>query len=180
MSQKAKTALQLVEELEGERNKRLKVEAALQKSQDQLHQAQKMETLGTLVAGIAHEINNPINLIMYNTPLLKKIWYDFQPVLHDYADKQPQQKYGGLSFEFLKENLEQLISDVDMAANRVAKIITDLKDFARKSSVADKRPMQINHAVKNAMRLLQSTLKKAGVEIRISLTWKETCRISNK
>ena len=169
MSQKAKTASQLVAELEGERNKRFKVEAALQKSQDQLHQAQKMETLGTLVAGIAHEINNPINLIMYNTPLLKKVWYDFQPVLHDYADKQPQQKYGGLSFEFLKENLEQLISDVDMAANRVAKIITDLKDFARKSSLADKRPMQINHAVKNAMRLLQSTLKKAGVEIQLDL-----------
>jgi signal transduction histidine kinase len=170
LTQKEKTGLQLVEELEGERNKRLKVEAALQKSQDQLHQAQKMETLGTLVAGIAHEINNPINLIMYNTPLLKKVWYDFQPVLHDYADQQPHRKYGGLSFEFLKENLEQLISDVDMAANRVAKIITDLKDFARKSSVADKRPMQINQAVKNAVRLVQSTLKKAGVEIQLDLT----------
>jgi signal transduction histidine kinase len=167
---KEKTASQLFEELEGEKNKRSKVEADLQKSQEQLHQAQKMETLGTLVAGIAHEINNPINLIMYNTPLLKKVWYDFQPVLLDYADKQPDRKYGGLSFEFLKENLEQLISDVDMAANRVAKIITDLKDFARKSSVADKRPIQINQAVKNAMRLVKSTLKKAGVEIQLDLT----------
>jgi signal transduction histidine kinase len=167
---KEKTASQLFEELEGEKNKRSKIEADLQKSQEQLHQAQKMETLGTLVAGIAHEINNPINLIMYNTPLLKKVWYDFQPVLLDYADKQPDRKYGGLSFEFLKENLEQLISDVDMAANRVAKIITDLKDFARKSSVADKRPIQINQAVKNAMRLVKSTLKKAGVEIQLDLT----------
>ena len=167
---KEKTASQLVEELAGERNKRLQVEAALQKSQEQLHQAQKMETLGTLVAGIAHEINNPINLIMYNTPLLKKVWYDIQPVLHDYANTQPHRKYGGLSFEFLKENLGQLISDVDMAANRVAKIITDLKDFARKSSVADKRPMQINQAVHNAMRLVQSTLRKAGVEILLDLT----------
>ena len=170
VTQKEKTAAQLHDELEAEKNRRLEVEAALQKSQDQLHQAQKMETLGTLVAGIAHEINNPINLIMYNTPLLKRVWNDFQPVLYDYADKQPDRKYGGLSTTFLEENLEQLISDVDMAANRVAKIITDLKDFARKSSVADKHPMQINQAVKNAMRLVKSTLKEAGVDIQLDLT----------
>jgi len=52
-------------------------EKALHESQQQLQQAQKMETLGTLVAGVAHEINNPINLIMYNIPLLQKIWADF-------------------------------------------------------------------------------------------------------
>ena len=49
--------------------------------QQQLQQAQKMETLGTLVAGVAHEINNPINLIMYNLPLIKQVWVDFQPLL---------------------------------------------------------------------------------------------------
>ncbi len=56
-------------------------EKALREIQPQLQQAQKMETLGTLVAGVAHEINNPINLIMYNIPLLKKIWADLLPIL---------------------------------------------------------------------------------------------------
>ena len=52
---------------------------------NQLYQAQKMEALGALIAGVAHEINNPINLIMYNIPLLEKIWQDVLPVLNDQA-----------------------------------------------------------------------------------------------
>ena len=62
---------QKIEELE---TRQREYEKALHDSQQQLQQAQKMETLGTLVAGVAHEINNPVNLIMYNIPLLQKIW----------------------------------------------------------------------------------------------------------
>jgi signal transduction histidine kinase len=169
MKEKGKTKRQIIEELRHEKGKRVQLETALQKSQEQLHQSQKMETLGTLVAGVAHEINNPINLIMYNTPLLKKVWHDFLPVLNEYAIKNPTRKYGGLTFEFLNQNLKQLLADVDMATNRVAKIITDLKDFAKQSSVVDKQPLQINQVVKNAMRLVGATLKKAGIEVKLLL-----------
>jgi len=148
---------------------RKQAERELQKSRKQLYQSQKMEALGTLVAGVAHEINNPINLIMYNTPLLSKVWGDFLPVLRERAAAEPHRKYGGLTFDFLAENLHQLLSDVDMAASRVVKIITDLKNFARQSSVADKKPIQINAAIKNAMRLVQTTLRKTGVKIEMNL-----------
>ena len=67
-----------IEQLEATQRR---TEKSLRESQLQLQQAQKMETLGTLVAGVAHEINNPINLIIYNIPLLKKIWTDFLPIL---------------------------------------------------------------------------------------------------
>lgn len=58
---------------------------------------------------------------------------------------------------------------MDMAANRVAKIVSDLKNFARQSSVADKTPLQINTAVENAVRLAQTTLRKSGVELEVDL-----------
>ncbi|MGA8019595.1 MAG: histidine kinase dimerization/phospho-acceptor domain-containing protein, partial [Desulfobacterales bacterium] len=106
-------------------------EAELEKSRAQLYQAQKMEALGTLVAGVAHEINNPVNLIIYNTPLLQKVWSDLLPVLKAHRDEAPHRKYGGLTVDFLDQNLLQLISDIEMAAGRVAKIVTDLKNFAR-------------------------------------------------
>jgi signal transduction histidine kinase len=139
------------------------LEKELRKCQDQLVQSQKMEALGTLVAGVAHEINNPINLIMYNTRLLKKIWKDFLPLLQQRAGRYPQEKYGGLRLDFLEENMPQMITDVDLAANRVAKTVTDLKNFARQTNIAEKIPVQLNDAVKNALRLVQTSLRNSGV-----------------
>ena len=145
------------------------VEEALQKSEQQLQQAQKMEALGTLVAGVAHEINNPINLIMYNLPLIQKIWFDFLPVLMEQKKVFPDQKFGGFTYEFLEDNLPQLVADMDMAANRVAKIVSDLKNFSKQSNVAEKSALQVNTAVKNALRLAQTTLRKSGVKIELEL-----------
>jgi signal transduction histidine kinase/ActR/RegA family two-component response regulator len=142
---------------------------ALKESQQQLQQAQKMEALGTLVAGVAHEINNPINLIMYNLPLIQKIWVDFLPVLIDQKKTVPDQKFGGFTYEFLEDNLPQLIADMDLAANRVAKIVSDLKNFSKQSNVAEKLALQVNTAVKNALRLAQTTIRKSGVQVELEL-----------
>jgi signal transduction histidine kinase len=157
------------EQLKKEIKDRKRAEEALRKSQEQLHQAQKMKALGTLVAGVAHEINNPVNLIMFNIPLLQRVWNDFQAVLKEYAAKEPDRKYGGLPYNFLEENLDQLLSDMDMAVNRIAKIVSDLKNFSKQSNVADKQPMQINLAIENALRLMQTTLNKKGVVLELDL-----------
>jgi signal transduction histidine kinase len=161
--------LELREETGQLKSRQRLAEEALKESQQQLQQAQKMEALGTLVAGVAHEINNPINLIMYNLPLIQKIWSDFLPVLMEQKNIFPDQKFGGFTYEFLKDNLPQLIADMDMAANRVAKIVSDLKNFSKQSNVAEKSALQVNTAVKNALRLAQTTLRKSGVQIELEL-----------
>lgn len=136
---------------------------------NQLFQSQKMEALGTLIAGVAHEINNPINLIIYNMPLLEKIWKDVLPVLDEQSRLEPRRKYGGLQYGFISHHLLQLISDMDMAAKRVASIVTSLKSFSKYSTQSDKMPIQINQAVENAIRLSQSTLNKLQVKIELDL-----------
>jgi signal transduction histidine kinase len=161
--------LELREETGQLKSRHRLAEEALKESQQQLQQAQKMEALGTLVAGVAHEINNPINLIMYNLPLIQKIWSDFLPVLMDQRKNFPDQKFGGFTYEFLEDNLPQLVADMDMAANRVAKIVSDLKNFSKQSNVAEKSALQMNTAVKNALRLAQTTLRKSGVQIELEL-----------
>ena len=148
---------------------RKQAEEALQGSQQQLYQAQKMDALGMLVAGVAHEINNPLSQVMFNMPLLQKLWLDLLPVLKEHSQRNPDLKYGGLTYDFLAENLGQLLTDMEMAAKRVATIGSGLKSFARQSSVVDKRPMQINTAVTNAVRLAGTTIKKSGVHLELDL-----------
>ena len=138
-------------------------------TEKQLVQAQKMEALGTLVAGVAHEINNPINLVLFNLPLLEKMWQDLLPILVVHTQKMPDKKIGGLPPDFVKENLPRLISDMEMAANRVARIVSGLKGFARKSNPAEKSNISVNVAVNNAARLADSTLKKSKTVMMLDL-----------
>jgi len=144
---------------------KLRAENALIKSQEELFQAQKMEALGVLIAGIAHEINNPINQLIFNIPLFQGIWQDIVPILAGYSQRHPNARFHGLTYEFIEENMGQLLSNMDMAANRIARIVEDLKNFSRRSSVNDKEKLHLNTAVKNALRLAQATIKKSGVEL---------------
>lgn len=146
-----------------------KTELALAHAERQLQQAQKMEALGTLVAGVAHEINNPLNLILYNLPLLQKTWADLLPVMTAHRHREPERKFGGFTYDFLQEHLPQLIADMEMAAQRMAKIVSDLKNFSRQSNISDQTPLNINTAVRNALRLSQTTLRKAGVAVHLGL-----------
>jgi signal transduction histidine kinase/ActR/RegA family two-component response regulator len=139
------------------------------KIEKQLFQSQKMEAMGTLVAGVAHEINNPINLILFNLPLLEKMWQDLVPLLNEHMTRSPDKKIGGLPPAFVKQNLSRLISDMEMAANRVAQIVSGLKGFARKSNPAEKWDIQANNAVINAVRLADATAKKLRIVIEMNL-----------
>ena len=144
--------------------------SAQRKIENRLFQAQKMESLGTLVAGVAHEINNPINLMLLNLPLFKKMWIDLLPIIEGHTPSESTHtKFGGLTLDFIKQNALRLITDMEMAANRVARIVKGLKAFSRKNNPAEKSDIQVNVAVENAARLASSTFSKSKAELQITL-----------
>jgi signal transduction histidine kinase len=136
---------------------------------DQLLHAQKMETLGTLVAGVAHEINNPVNLLLYNLPLFEKLWKEFLPVLSSCADSNPDRRFAGLPVPFLVNNLPTLISDMNLAATRIAKIVSGLKSYSRFSDAGERAPFDLNQAVENALRLAHATLRGRKITLKAEL-----------
>ncbi len=148
---------------------RKRAEKALRRSQDQLIQSQKMEALGSLVAGMAHEINNPTSLIMFNLPIVKRVWKDTLPWLKRAFRQEKPVEFGGYRIDFLERRLEPLIEDMEMAANRISKIVKDLRNFSRRSQVRDKAAVDVNAAVAAALRLAQTTMRNSGVELSLEL-----------
>ena len=131
--------------------RRMNAEHGLRQSQAQLRQVQKMEALGTLLAGVAHEINNPINTLMFNVSMLSDIWRDVLPLLRQKAQEEPGARFGGIPIKLLTGKLGQVLEDTDEAINRAANIVAHLKDFARPSPVSQPRETSLNQAVEKAL-----------------------------
>ncbi len=136
---------------------------------DQLVHAQKMETLGTLVAGVAHEINNPLNLLQYNIPLFEKLWQDILPVLTGQVLPDKESRYAGLPVTFLQDNMPALLSDMKLAVERIAKIVSGLKSYSRFGDPSERKPFNLNEAVENALRLAQATIRGKRIASRVEL-----------
>jgi PAS domain S-box-containing protein len=129
---------------------------------EQLFQADKMATLGTLVSGVAHEINNPISFITLNTPILKKSWEAVLPILDDHRNRRGDFKVGQMDYSQLRQRLPQLVANIAEGAQRVKSIVGDLKDFARQEPSRMDDQVDINQAAAKAITLLGNLIKKSS------------------
>ena len=129
--------------------------------QEQLFQAAKMVSLGTLVSGVAHEINNPITSVMLNTPTLQKVWDAALPILDVHAQDAPDFQMGGINYHLIRQRIPALLADIADGARRVKDIVGDLKDFARESTSGQKDAVDINMVAQKAVGLVANLVKKS-------------------
>ncbi|WP_461211272.1 ATP-binding protein [Desulfocurvus sp. DL9XJH121] len=138
--------------------------------QMQLIQADKMTSLGILVAGVAHEINNPIGLILYNLATLKRVHETTEAILEERYEKEGDFFIGGLPYSSLREETPQIFTEMNDGAKHIAQIVEDLKDFTRQHSTALDESVDLNAVVLTSLRLLDSSLKKrvSGVDLELA------------
>lgn len=129
--------------------------------EQQLIQADKLISLGTLVSGVAHEINNPNNFIMLNTPILEDIWKDIIPILEQYYEENDDFDLGGLNFSEMRNYIPKLFSGIFEGANRIKRIVADLKNFARQDPSEMNQLVDINFVIKSAVTLVAHQIKQA-------------------
>jgi polar amino acid transport system substrate-binding protein len=134
--------------------------AELHDHQTQLIQADKMSSLGVLVSGVAHEINNPASLLLLNLPLLKDAWRDAQGILDHYAEQHPDLQIAGLDYARIKDELPLVIDDMSDGAHRIKRIVEDLKDFARHDTQKYDDLTHLNLVVQAAIRLVENSIRK--------------------
>jgi len=130
--------------------------------ESQLIQSYKLASLGKLVAGVAHEINNPNTFILGNLKIIDEAFNDILPILDKHQANNPDFKVARLNYEIFKENIPILIKDMVKGANRTNKIVADLRNFARKDEGKLSDDIDINDIIKNNLTLTQKHIKKVA------------------
>lgn len=171
LSQKLKFQnLQLQESESREREKAKQLEKAifdLQRTQSQLIQTEKMASLGQLVAGISHEINNPLNFISGNLSFIKTYFQDVLKLLYAYQRNYPQplpevqEISEEMDFDFLVEDWEKLLDSMNVGADRIYTIVRSLQNFS-KINTSKLTFIDVHETLDRTLMMLQPRLKQAG------------------
>jgi len=148
-----------------EKNERLQQALQdLQSTQTQLIQNEKMSSLGQMVAGIAHEINNPINFIDANITHASRYVQDLLDLIAVYQQEYPnpsplvRNKTEEIELDFLVKDLSKLLHSMDVGSSRIRNIVLGLRNFSRLDE-AEMKPVDIHEGIDNTLMILQHRLK---------------------
>lgn len=136
----------------------------LRHTQAQLVQTEKMSSLGQLVAGIAHEINNPVNFIHGNVGHARRYIQDLITIIQAYQfyvpDPNPeiQNLVEGVDLEFLLDDLPKLLDSMQVGADRIRDIVASLRTFSRLDE-AEVKDVDIHAGIDSTLMILHNRLK---------------------
>ncbi|MFB0924483.1 MAG: ATP-binding protein, partial [Vicingaceae bacterium] len=173
---------QQVEERTGELNETLN---HLKQTQSQLVDAEKMSSLGQLTAGIAHEINNPINFVSSNISPLRQDIEDLNQIIAKYEELgssediqkkliEIEQLKEELDFNYLKTELITIIDGIEDGAKRTQQIVSGLRNFSRLDE-GDLKNVNINEGIEATLLLIKSKLNGIKVKKNLGKTTKIEC-----
>lgn len=140
----------------------------VQKTQSQLVQTEKMSSLGQLVAGIAHEINNPVNFIYGNLDHAKTYAEELVRVIKAYQEhySQPvvpiQSILEEVDVDFVATDFPKILASMKMGSDRIRQIVQSLRTFSRLDQ-AERKPVDIHEGIESTLLILQHRLKLNGI-----------------
>jgi PAS domain S-box-containing protein len=147
----------------------------LQRTQTQIIQAEKMSSLGQLVAGVAHEINNPVSFIYSNLEPAKEYIDDILSLMELYQQQYPnptsqiQDEIQNIDLEFIKTDLPKLLSSMKIGADRIKKIVLSLRNFSRMDE-SEYKSVNLHEGIDSTLIILEHRLKAQPSRLAIEVT----------
>ena len=141
----------------------------LKQTQSQLIQTEKMSSLGQMVAGIAHEINNPVNFIGGNIDYANKYFQDLADLVTLYQEYYPNppdailERIEDIELEFLREDLPKTLSSMKMGTDRIREIVVSMRNFSR-SDDGNMKSADIHEGIDSTLVILNHRLKQ-GIQV---------------
>jgi polar amino acid transport system substrate-binding protein len=163
------TALVLYFDLNRAAKKQSKIEEQEKLQITQMAQADKMITLGTLVSGVAHEINNPINFITLNLPLLRDFWQGAKPILELELERRGDFPVGRLQYSVLRQRIDKMFEGIEDGTRRIKDIVSTLKDFARPDPSDMTQSVDLNQVIAESVKLLEPTILRTTNKFSLKL-----------
>jgi len=149
--------------------------ADLKDAQTHLVQSEKMSGLGQLVAGIAHEINNPVNFVSGNIAHVQTHITELVDLLDLFLDHYPnptpeiQERVEDIDLDFLLEDLDKIQSSMRLGVNRIKEIVLSLRVFSRLDE-ADMKAVDIHEGIESTLLILNHRLRQTEERSRVELT----------
>ena len=138
-------------------------------AENHLVQRQKMEALGILISGIAHEINNPNNFISFNMPILRDYLSALLSLTDETAQARPELVFFGMTYPEFREDVFRLLENVRNGSDRINAIVSQLKTFSRKKEGLELRETDLGEVVDRVLALSRNQLKKTVHSLEVDL-----------
>ena len=134
-----------------------------------LYQEEKLQSLGLLLTGLLHEVNNPSNFILFNTPILREYLQQLLHLVEEQAGQHLDVVFHGMSYEEFKDDLLRLVGTIESGAKRIEESISHLQRVSRERGIERKCILKPGELIEKALSVCQGQIRKTVRTIDIAM-----------
>jgi PAS domain S-box-containing protein len=126
----------------------------------QIVQTEKLSSLGFLVAGVAHEINNPNNFISFNIPILKEYLNEILPIIDDYARGHENFELFGMTYPLFREDVLKLVDNIGNGSRRINIAVANLRGISRTKEKTNMDWIDVKEVIEKSVSIFRSKINR--------------------
>jgi PAS domain S-box-containing protein len=139
------------------------------RANEELFRAEKMAALGQIIAGVAHEINNPNNFVHFNLPILRRYLDAIRPLVEERLAFQPDLQLLGMPAAAFLADVDRLIDNMQHGSKRITGLVAELKNYVRSQEGEERRPGSVETVIEHVMTLVGKQVRKMVKRLEVEV-----------